>query len=101
MKFNIGKFNILKLGKNTEFKEEYNYIAPSYDTSITDAEVVRDLGLMVNSNGNYNDHITKVYSKVSQRAGLLLRTLRNRSLEHMKFLWKTYLQPLIDYTSQL
>ena len=96
MQFNIGKFNILKLGKNADIKADYNYIAPSYDQPITDTGVVRDLGLMGNSSGNYNDHISKVYSKVSQRAGLLLCKLRNHSLEHMRFLWKTYLQPLID-----
>ena len=56
---------------------------------------------MVNSESNYNDHVAKIYSKLSQRAGLLLRTLENRTLDHMRFIWRTYLEPLLDYSSQL
>ena len=32
---------------------------------------------------------------------MLLRTFNNRSIEFMKFCWKVYIQPLIDYASQL
>ena len=89
------------MDRNNELKEQYNYIAPGNNEVITQNEVVRDLGLLVNPQGNYNDHIAKVYSKVSQRAGLMLRTFEDRSITHMKFIWKVYLQPLIDYCSQL
>ena len=51
--------------------------------------------------GNYSNHIAKVYSIVSQHAGVLLRTLMNRSPEHLRFLWHTYLEPHIDYTPYL
>ena len=63
--------------------------------------MVRNIGLLVNPEGTFNDHIMKVYSKVSQRAGLMLRTFEDRSINHMKFIWKVYLQPLIDYCSQM
>ena len=101
MQFNIGKFNVLKLGQNTKLKSEYTYFAPGYEQVITDNTVVRDLGVMVNSDANYSDHVAKIYSKLSQRAGLLMRTLENRSLDHMRFIWCTYLKPLLDYSSQL
>ena len=68
---------------------------------ILENTVVRDLGVQMCPNLNYNEQISKIYSKTSQRAGLLLRTFKNRTFEHMKFLWKTYLQPLIDYGSQI
>ena len=101
MEFNVGKFNVLKLGRKHELKSEYNYLAPGNEHIITDNSVVRDLGVLVNSDGTYSDHIAKIYSKISQRAGLLLRTLENRSLDHMRFIWRTYLEPLLDYSSQL
>ena len=101
MQFNVGKFNVLKLGRNEDLKNDYNYIAPGQEQIITDNSVVRDLGVMVNSDSNYNDHVAKIYSKLSQRAGLLLRTLENRTLDHMRFIWRTYLEPLLDYSSQL
>ena len=74
---------------------------PPWSKIKTDNSVVRDLGVMVNSDSNYNDHVAKIYSKLSQRAGLLLRTLENRTLDHMRFIWRTYLEPLLDYSSQL
>ena len=101
MEFNTGKFNVLKLGRNKDLKTEYNYLAPGHDQIITDNATVRDLGVIVNADANFTDHIAKIYAKISQRAGLLLRTLQNRSPEHMRFLWRTYLEPLLDYSSQL
>ena len=76
MQFNVGKFNILKLRQNQDLKIDYNYVAPGNDQVITDNTVVRDLGVLVNCEANYMDHIAKIYSKLLQRAGLLLRTLR-------------------------
>ena len=32
---------------------------------------------------------------------MLLRTFQNRDLEFMKFNWKTYVQPILDYASQV
>ena len=32
---------------------------------------------------------------------MILRTFCNRSLEFMKFAWKTYIQPILDYASQV
>ena len=83
------------------FKLDYNYIAPGLTQVITDNKTVRDLGIIVNSEANNNVHVSKVYSKITQRAGLLLRTVENRYLSHMRFLWRTYLEPLLDYSSQL
>ena len=85
MEFNVGKFNVLKLGRNEDLKNEYTYIAPGNNQIIYDYTVVRDLGVLINIDRNYSDHIAKIYSKISQRAGLLLRTLENRTKEHMRF----------------
>ena len=101
MQFNVKKFNVLKLGRNSDLKLDYTYIAPGHTQVISDNSNVRDLGVIINSEGNYNDHISKIYSKVTQRAGILLRTIENRSLPHMRFIWRTYLKPIIDYSSQL
>lgn len=101
MAFNVEKFNLLKLSRNSHIKEEYNYLAPGEDTIISESDVVRDLGILINEEGNYTDHIAKIYTKVTQQAGLLLRTIQNRSPQHMRFIWRTYLEPILDYSSQL
>ena len=90
MEFNVGKFNLIKSGKNTELMKDYNYLAPGNTELILENSAVHDLGVQISPNMDFNEQISKVYSKTSQRAGLLLRTFNDRSLGHMKFLWKTY-----------
>ena len=43
----------------------------------------------------------KVISKVNQGVGYFLKTFRNRSADFMRFSWKCYVQPIIDYCSQM
>ena len=61
MQFDVGKLNVLKLGHNMDLKEIYNYLAPGNNQLIMDNYVVRDLGILINSEANYSDHISKVY----------------------------------------
>ena len=96
MEFNTGKFNVLKLGRNNELKHDYNFLAPGNDQITSDNASVRDLGIIVNAEANFSDHIAKIYAKISQRAGLLLRTIQNRTPEHMHFIWRTYYLPILD-----
>ena len=49
----------------------------------------------------YSDHIDFVCKKVKKRIGWFLRTFRRRDIEFMKFIWKVYMLPVIDYCSQL
>ena len=81
MEFNVGKFNVLKLRRNESIKTEYTYLAPGNSHLIIDNETVRDLGVIVNNQATYTDHIANIYSKISQRADLLLRILEKRSIE--------------------
>ena len=76
MEFNVGKFNLLKSGKNTELMDEYIYLAPGNTELILENTVVRDLGVQMCPNLNYNEQISKIYSKTLQKAGLLLRTFK-------------------------
>ena len=40
MDFNVKKFNVLKLGRNTNIKHDYNYIVPGHSQVITDNDTV-------------------------------------------------------------
>ena len=61
MIFNIEELNVVSLGRKADLKKTYNYLAPCNDWIITDDSLVRDLGVMINEEGNYLDHISKVY----------------------------------------
>ena len=101
MSFNTLKFEALRFGKNKELKNNTNYLTPEADNMIEVKEVLRDLGVMVNDQANFEDHIDKVCSKVTQKADWILRTFNNRKTWFMKLMWKTLLKGHIDYCSQL
>ena len=101
MTFNNGKFQLLHYGKNINLRQEYNYLSPDFSSIISPSTVVKDLGIHVNNVCNYSDHVNYVYKKAKQRINMLLRTFQNRDLEFMKFNWKTYIQPILDYASQV
>ena len=101
MKFNVAKFNVIKFGRNSDMKDDYNYYGPDMNDIMLDNDEVRDLGVIISPDGSYKAHISKTISKINQRVGYLLRTFKNRSLDFMRWAWKTYVQPIADYCSQL
>ena len=72
-------------------KEQYNYLTPGNNDLILLCKVVRDLGVLINSSGRYNDHIAKVSKNATQEIGMVLRTFSDRSPNFLKFIWKTYI----------
>jgi len=101
MKFNLPKFKWLQFGTRPSSDTEYNYFGPDLNEIFTIADEVKDLGIVISPDGSFHKHIAYIISKVNQRVGMLLRTFNNRSIEFMKFCWMTYIQPIIDYGSQL
>ena len=101
MKFNLKKFVWVQYGRNQDLKHNYNYFSDEYGDIIVPSQSTRDLGIIINDDANYNTHINILCSKVSQKVGWLLRNFYNRSPQFMKWLWLTYIQPKIDYCSQL
>ena len=101
MLFNSKKFELLRYGKNQYLKTITNYMTPDCEDVISAKTVVRDLGVEMNDEAHFVDHINKVCSKVSQKAGWILRTFACRQTNFMKLMWKQLLQGHIDYASQL
>ena len=101
MSFNNRKFQLVQYGKNLNLRHDYNYLSPDYSAVIGPSTVVRDLGVQVNNSLNYLDQIEYIYKKPKQRINMILRIFSNRSSIFMKFYWKTYVQPILDYASQV
>ena len=68
---------------------------------IEEKEVLRDLGVMMNNQATFDDHIYKVCQSVKQKSVWILRTFKSRNPLFMKQLWKQLVQPHVDYCSQL
>ena len=62
---------------------------------------MRDLEIRFNDKATFDDHITKVCVKVTQKAGGVLRAFLCRKTNFMKLMWKQLIQPHIDSGSQL
>ena len=101
MAFHGLKFQCLKFGDNKDISEEYNYIDSSGSNSIKDAQNVRDLGIYMDVNGTFEYHIYKAISKAKKLCGWISRSFINRSIDLRRKLWRSYVEPVLDYGSQL
>ena len=77
MEFNGSKFEVLRCGKNNTIKKTYS--SPD-NKEIETKKSLRDLGIIMNEEANFQDHIDKVCGQVTQKAGWVLRTFSNRNL---------------------
>ena len=59
MLFNNNKFEVLRYGKNTEIRDSTFYLSAN-DDIIEENESLRDLGVMINNQGTFNDHIDHI-----------------------------------------
>ena len=90
----------MRYGENKNLKIS-GYTKPGSTEEIAVKHVLRDLGVQVNDKADFSDHINKVVTQVSQKAGWILRTFATRSTPFMRMMWKTLVQGHIDYCSQL
>ena len=71
-KLNGKKFENMSYGKNNDLKKESIYLTDTGCT-ITTKNNVKDLGVILNSNLKYDDHIDKIISKVNGICSWILR----------------------------
>ena len=63
-------------------------------------ENLKDLGIHLSNDLSFKLHVEKVVLAGSKLAGWGLRTFRRRSLQTMKTIWISLVQPKLDYCSQ-
>ena len=101
MEFNKGKFVVLRYGSNKEIKESTTYFSGDTEEVIEEKDSTRDLGVIMQSDAGFDQHIDKVCKKVRQKSGWLFRTFYNRQSWFLRHMWNSLVQPHIDYCSQL
>ena len=78
----------------------YNYLAPD-NSPIEQKDNLRDLGVRLSSNLSFSLQVEKAANSASQMVGWGLRTFRGRSSFLLLTLFKSLVQPHLDYCSQL
>ena len=101
MVFNGTKFQVVRYGQNEELKEDTLYFTEDTGDIIERFDKLRDLGVILNEEATFSDHIQHVEKKVRQKIGWVLRTFYTRNAGFMKILYKSLIVPHVDYCSQL
>ena len=100
MKLNGNKFQLLRYGPLQDLKDSSNYV----DTNgavICEENTAKDLGVLLSSSGDYDQHINKTISKCRQMCGWIFRTFQTREMVPMMTLYKTMILSRLDYGSIL
>ena len=99
MHFNSDKFECLRLWPQPSNTPEYDYVGPDGE-KIEVKQSLKDLGVHLSSDLSFKLQVEKTVTSASKMAGWGLRTFRRRSLGTLKTIWKTLVQPKLDYCSQ-
>ena len=97
MRWNDLKFQILRIGRNEDIKENTTVFSPDYGEVVESKDTIKDLGIMVEKEFTYKDHLRKAVSKTKQKSAWVLRTFRTRDIPFLRTLWRTVIQCYLDY----
>ena len=98
MSFNSGKFEWVRYAVGPA--PAFQYLSP--DASVIEQKSdLRDLGVRVSSDLSFNLQVEKVVTTASQMVGWGLRTFRGRGSYLLLTMFKSLVQPHLDYCCQL
>ena len=100
MKFNAGKFELLRFWSNRDSAPDYQYLGPDKEP-IREKGSLKDLGVRISSDLTFTDQIDLAVASGSRMAGWALRTFRGRGRCLMLTILRSLIQPHLDYCSQL
>ena len=97
MAFNSSKFRVMTFG-NQDHPPHYT---DNSGQVITQSHAIKDLGVIVESNGEFKEHVQENTLNASQICGWIMRTFHLRSPTPMMTLFKSLVQPHLDYCSPI
>ena len=100
MHFNSDKFECLRFWPGRDEPPTFHNKGPD-NNDIEVKSDLRDLGVQLSSDLSFKLHIEKTVAGASKLAGWGLRSFRSRNKAVMKTIWKSLVQPKLDYCSQL
>ena len=100
MQFNRKKFERVRYCYDEENAPDFDYTAPD-TTNIEQKSNVKDLGVILSSDLSFSLQIEKAITSANQMFGWCLRTFRGRGSFLLLTLFKSIVQPHLDYCSQI
>ena len=98
MGFNTGKCGVMHLGKNNP---KYDYVMKEggEDKILTKTTCEKDLGVFIDKNLNFKEHIIKEVKRARQTAGIIHRNITNKTPDIMVPLFKSMVRPIVEYAN--
>ena len=87
--------------KNWDVLENSLLFTPEYEDVLSPMPSVKDLGVMIDANMDWKPQRSKAIRKANQKAGWILCTFSTRNMSLLRTLWKSLVQPHLDYCSQM
>ena len=78
------------INNTTVFSPDYGEVVEAKDT-------IKDLGILVDREFTYEDHLRKAVSKTKQKSAWVLRTFSTREVPFLRTLWRSIIQCHLDY----
>ena len=103
MPFNASKFMNLRMtvDKDRSLSQNTMFFTPDYGDPIQEHDVVRDLGVLLDSDGGFTSHRLLTQKKAMRKCSWIFRSFKSREPDLLKSLWKSLVQPVLDYASQV
>jgi hypothetical protein len=95
---NSTKCNVLRI-VNPRCKNKSDIVYDLNGSSLKVLSVVKDLGVAVDKNLRFDNHISSVVHKSLQRANLILKCFQSRDRSLLMKAFKVYVRPLLEYAT--
>ncbi|KAK3884902.1 hypothetical protein Pcinc_010876 [Petrolisthes cinctipes] len=100
MTFNEEQFEALRCGPNQALKDTTKLLNEG-GKEVDNKPHVKCQSVFLSENATFEHHIAATIKKARGMAGWILRTISSREKEVRLTLWRSMVQPLLDYYSQL
>jgi hypothetical protein len=92
LNINFSKCNVLHVGRTNK---KYSYIIKGHE--IPSSDCVKDLGIYVDSNLKFDQHVSRIVSKAYSRIACLLHGFISRDSNLLKKAYVTFIRPMLEY----
>lgn len=93
----IRKCNAIRMSNANQHQTSWSYCISNH--CLNNSDHVEDLGIHVNSNLKFSDHIKQICAKAKQRIGLLFKCFITRDATILTKAYTTYIRPILEYCS--
>lgn len=96
VEISVQKSFILYLGKNNP-KDQYKL----GDNVLGSVDTIRDLGILINNELKFHEHISKITRSAYLRMRIFFRFIKSRRVKTWVHIYKSYIRPLLEYAPEI